>query len=193
MIAGAGEIGDRVQFCEYIQRNSVLYALREDIILTPSAFAHYARFAASVLSVLSYFPSVCFFFLCSCLSVSSELCCAFCSSTLATALRRNPFQVNLLIGGFDPTVTTESKEGAPALYYMDYLASLLPCNKAAHGYASHFVFRSSISFSFDRLFPITSSSSSFSLSVFFLCLSLFVCFGGISSFSASWIATGSLT
>ena len=36
---------------------------------------------------------------------------------LATALRRGPYQTNLLLGGFD------EKDGA-ALYYLDYLASM---------------------------------------------------------------------
>jgi len=103
VIAGAGEVGDRVQFCEYIQRNSILYALREDISLTPSAFAHYAR------------------------------------AELATALRHNPYQVNLLLGGFDSSASAEHKDGSPALFFMDYLAALHACDKAAHGYASHFV------------------------------------------------------
>lgn len=50
---------------------------------------------------------------------------------LAFALRRNPFQVNLLVGGYD-----EGK--GPELYFMDYLASMhkMPC--AAHGYGASF-------------------------------------------------------
>jgi 20S proteasome subunit beta 4 len=40
--------------------------------------------------------------------------------------------VNLLIGGVDP------KTGQPELYWLDYLASSVKLNFAAHGYASYF-------------------------------------------------------
>jgi 20S proteasome subunit beta 4 len=53
---------------------------------------------------------------------------------LAQALRSNPFQVSLLIGGFD-----EGK--GPGLYYMDYMASMQKVDKAAHGYCSYFCLR----------------------------------------------------
>ncbi len=64
----------------------------------------------------------------------------FTRNELATALRRAPYQVNLLMGGFD------AKTG-PSLYYMDYLGSMKKMDFAAQGYASYFTF--SI---FDRYF-----------------------------------------
>jgi 20S proteasome subunit beta 4 len=64
------------------------------------------------------------------------MCCVVSSSRneLAQALRSNPFQVSLLIGGFD-----EGK--GPGLYYMDYMASMQKVEKAAHGYCSYFCLR----------------------------------------------------
>lgn len=55
----------------------------------------------------------------------------FCRSELADALRKGPYQVNLLLGGFD-------EETGPALYFMDYLAALEKVNFGSHGYASNF-------------------------------------------------------
>jgi len=49
---------------------------------------------------------------------------------LAHALRSAPYQVNILLGGFD-------SEG-PALYFMDYLASMQKVKFGAHGYGSAF-------------------------------------------------------
>lgn len=51
---------------------------------------------------------------------------------LAQALRSDPYQVNLMIGGWD------SVKG-PSLYYCDYLASMQKVPFGAHGYISHFV------------------------------------------------------
>ncbi len=50
---------------------------------------------------------------------------------LAEALRKNPYQVNLLMAGYD------EKHGA-SLFFMDYMASMHPVPFAAHGYASYF-------------------------------------------------------
>lgn len=52
---------------------------------------------------------------------------------LAQALRRGPYQVNCLIGGF------EHKQGEAKLYWMDYLGTLQQVNRGAHGYAAYFV------------------------------------------------------
>jgi 20S proteasome subunit beta 4 len=51
---------------------------------------------------------------------------------LATALRKGPYQTNLLLGGYD------SIDGV-SLYTMDYLAYLSKVNFGAHGYAASFV------------------------------------------------------
>jgi len=56
----------------------------------------------------------------------------FTRNELAKALRKGPYQVNILLGGFDV------KTGESALYYMDYLGSLQKVNFGVQGYASHF-------------------------------------------------------
>ena len=57
----------------------------------------------------------------------------FVRSELATALRKGPYQVNVLLGGYDPI------EGKAKLYWMDYLGTLQQVQKGAHGYAGYFV------------------------------------------------------
>ncbi|KAF4756378.1 Proteasome subunit beta type-4 [Perkinsus olseni] len=57
----------------------------------------------------------------------------FTKNELADALRKGPYQVNMLIAGFD------AKDGSASLYYMDYLASCQKITRGAHGYASYFV------------------------------------------------------
>lgn len=52
---------------------------------------------------------------------------------MATALRKGPYQTNLVIAGYD--VNTSS----PSLYVIDYLASCCKVNFGSHGYASHFL------------------------------------------------------
>ena len=53
---------------------------------------------------------------------------------LAQSLRsRHPYQVNLLIGGFD-TVSDAAK-----LYWIDYLGTKIEVPYAAHGYASYYL------------------------------------------------------
>ena len=57
----------------------------------------------------------------------------FVRGELASSLRsRKPYNVNLLLGGVDPIT------GKPALYWLDYLASLAPLPYAAHGYAQYY-------------------------------------------------------
>ena len=57
----------------------------------------------------------------------------FIRSETADALRRAPFQVNALIGGYDVV------EQSAKLYWMDYLGTLQQVQKGAHGYAAYFV------------------------------------------------------
>lgn len=51
---------------------------------------------------------------------------------LATALRKGPYQVNLLLGGFDENT-------GPSLFFLDYMGSLHPMPIAAHGHGANFV------------------------------------------------------
>jgi 20S proteasome subunit beta 4 len=67
------------------------------------------------------------------INLSPSAIANFVRGELASSLRsRNPYNVNLLLGGFD-TVT-----GKPSLYWLDYLASLAPLPYAAHGYAQYY-------------------------------------------------------
>ena len=51
---------------------------------------------------------------------------------MADALRKGPYQTNLLLAGYD--------EGdGPSLYFMDMYAAMTKINFAAHGYASNFI------------------------------------------------------
>ncbi|GFR42700.1 hypothetical protein Agub_g3622 [Astrephomene gubernaculifera] len=50
---------------------------------------------------------------------------------LAAALRSSPYHCNLLLAGYD-------KETGPALYWMDYLATLNKINTGGTGYGSYF-------------------------------------------------------
>ncbi|KAF2350088.1 Proteasome subunit alpha/beta [Trinorchestia longiramus] len=57
----------------------------------------------------------------------------FTRNTLATHLRsREPYMVNLLLGGYDPDLKSAE------LYYMDYLAASIPVNYYAFGYGGWF-------------------------------------------------------
>merc|ERR1712244_173443 len=56
----------------------------------------------------------------------------FCCGELATALRKGPYQVNIMLGGYD------TAKGQASLYWMDYLAALAKVNYGAQGYASNF-------------------------------------------------------
>mmetsp|Transcript_57208 Transcript_57208/g.100128 ORF Transcript_57208/g.100128 Transcript_57208/m.100128 type:complete len:192 (+) Transcript_57208:102-677(+) len=64
------------------------------------------------------------------LPLSVKAAANFTRMELASALRRKPYQCDMLIGGVD------SK--GPALYFMDYLSSMEKVNKAAHGYGAYF-------------------------------------------------------
>ncbi len=50
------------------------------------------------------------------MQLSTDAAASFTRRQLADALRQNPYQVNVLLGGFD-------KEG-PSLYFIDYLAAM---------------------------------------------------------------------
>lgn len=65
-------------------------------------------------------------------TLSTHAAANFTRKQLAEALRSDPYQVNILLGGYD-------EEQGAALYYMDYLASMAKVPYAAHGYASFFV------------------------------------------------------
>lgn len=58
---------------------------------------------------------------------------SFIRTELARSLRsRNPYTVNLLLGGWD------ERTQKPTLHWIDYLASAAPVPYAAHGYAQYY-------------------------------------------------------
>lgn len=59
-------------------------------------------------------------------------------SQLATALRRGPYQANLLLAGYDE-VPVDKENSSVSLYWMDYLSALSKVNFGAHGYAANFI------------------------------------------------------
>lgn len=66
------------------------------------------------------------------MELSPAATASFVRGELARALRsRNPYTVNLLLGGYD---TIQDK---PTLYWIDYLASQAALPYAAHGYAQY--------------------------------------------------------
>jgi 20S proteasome subunit beta 4 len=70
------------------------------------------------------------------LVLSTKAQANFCRSELATALRKGPYQVNVLIGGYD--TNKDGSGGAATLYWMDYMAALQKVNYGAHGHAASF-------------------------------------------------------
>lgn len=66
------------------------------------------------------------------LQLTTRAVANFTRKELAEALRRNPYNVNLLLAGWD------AEEGA-ALFYMDYLASMHKVPFGAHGYCGYFL------------------------------------------------------
>ena len=55
----------------------------------------------------------------------------FARGELAAALRRGPYQVNLLLGGYD-------EKAGGSLYHLDYLGTLHKVKHGAQGYAQYF-------------------------------------------------------
>jgi 20S proteasome subunit beta 4 len=66
------------------------------------------------------------------LPLSTHAAANYIRGEMATALRKGPYQVNMLVGGFD--------KGKPSLYWMDHLAALHQQNCAAHGYGGIFMY-----------------------------------------------------
>lgn len=64
-------------------------------------------------------------------SLSTKSVAHYARGELAVALRKSPYQCNLLIAGYDEGV-------GPSLYWMDYLATLHKVNTGGTGYGSYF-------------------------------------------------------
>ncbi|CAE8654428.1 unnamed protein product, partial [Polarella glacialis] len=64
------------------------------------------------------------------LSLSTKACANYTRNELAAALRKGPYNVDLLVAGCDAS--------GPALYFLDLYASSEKVNKGAHGYGAMF-------------------------------------------------------
>ena len=71
------------------------------------------------------------------ISLSTESTAHWTRRRLANALRSNPYQCDLMIGGVDKD--PQSEEFVPSLYFMDYLSSLNKLDFAVHGHGSNFL------------------------------------------------------
>lgn len=65
------------------------------------------------------------------LKLSTHAQANFCRGELAKALRKGPYQVNLVLGGYD-------EKAGGSLYVLDYMGSCQKVNYGAQGYASNF-------------------------------------------------------
>eukprot|EP01116_Phalansterium_solitarium_P024998 TRINITY_DN935_c0_g1_i1.p1 TRINITY_DN935_c0_g1~~TRINITY_DN935_c0_g1_i1.p1 ORF type:complete len:196 (+),score=23.07 TRINITY_DN935_c0_g1_i1:59-589(+) len=63
------------------------------------------------------------------IALSTHAAANFTRRELATALRSNPYSVNLLLAGFDASAT-DAGNGTASLYFIDYLSSLHKVNFA---------------------------------------------------------------
>jgi 20S proteasome subunit beta 4 len=60
----------------------------------------------------------------------------FCRNELSKALRKGPYQVNTLLGGYD--INQLTGVGQSSLYYLDYMGTLHPISYGCQGYAQMF-------------------------------------------------------
>ena len=64
--------------------------------------------------------------------LSTHAATSYVRNTLAESLRSGPYQVNLLMAGYD------ASEDEASLYFMDYMASTQKVNSGGHGYGGMF-------------------------------------------------------
>ncbi|RMY19187.1 hypothetical protein D0867_04831 [Hortaea werneckii] len=116
LMAFSGEPGDTGTFhSEFIERPGT------KLMLWTVQFAEYIQANIQLYSMRNG------------LDLSPYEVSSFVRSELAKSLRsRNPYTVNLLMGGYDPI------KDKPELYWIDYLASSAPVPYAAHGYAQYY-------------------------------------------------------
>ena len=64
--------------------------------------------------------------------LNTEEVASYVRNQLAESIRRNPYQTNVLLAGYD--------NDGPKLYWLDYLGSMVRVAKAAHGYGAYFLY-----------------------------------------------------
>jgi 20S proteasome alpha/beta subunit len=76
--------------------------------------------------------------------LSTHSIASFARGELATALRKGPFQVQTVLGGWDKTKrkpsepAVENDEGEGSLYFLDYMGTMAKVPYALQGYCSNF-------------------------------------------------------
>ena len=79
------------------------------------------------------------------MSLSTHAAASWIRRELATAIRKGPYQVSLLIAGVDMPGDGEVKAGAdasvatPSLYWTDYIGNSRKVTYGAHGYCAYFI------------------------------------------------------
>ena len=78
------------------------------------------------------------------ITLSTDALAHWTRRALADALRKHPYQANLLLAGWDePRAAGENgaadESGGASLYFIDYLASMQRLPFACQGYAGHFL------------------------------------------------------
>ena len=135
IFGAVGEIGDVHQFCDFVERNIYLYNLVRPIA-APSPPMPRAQCLA--LNGIACAQKNGF-------GLSTHATASFVRRELATALRKGPYSVNMLIAGCDSPGEGEVAAGAdassaePALYWMDYLGACRKVPFGAHGYCGYFI------------------------------------------------------
>ena len=121
ILAAAGENSDRVAFTEYVKSNLALHKYRSDVALSTAATAAWIRTTVRAIWLRAAVARP-----------PRSVCAPVPSLQLASYLRKRPYQVNLLLGGYD------EDEGS-SLYYIDYMGTKQKMGYAAHGHCSNFI------------------------------------------------------
>mmetsp|Transcript_27454 Transcript_27454/g.26263 ORF Transcript_27454/g.26263 Transcript_27454/m.26263 type:complete len:193 (+) Transcript_27454:106-684(+) len=90
---------------------------------TPADSVHFMEFVAANLKLYELNNDI---------KLGTKAAANYVRGELAKALRKGPYQTNLLLAGYD------DNEGV-SFYHMDYMAALSKANFGAHGYAAGFV------------------------------------------------------
>jgi 20S proteasome subunit beta 4 len=134
ILAAAGDAGDRDQFCQFVQKNVHLNRLRFGNRMSTHATANWTR--AELAKLLRSAP------------VSTNLLLAGFDFEESDSERKKKETMadddnnNDNDEGSSSSSSSGSlsgKKGKPSLWFLDYLASALPTNFAAHGYAAYFI------------------------------------------------------
>ena len=108
-MAGAGPAADRVYFSEYISKNVALTEMRHGFPLDTASTAAYIRNQVKCVHAHRHSTTA------HARLTHGLVCSLTCvHHQLAIALRKGPYQVNLLIGGFDATPKAADEDGDAA-------------------------------------------------------------------------------